>query len=297
MRQLLRQRPMLSKSEWSMAAAIVVIGAFTIVVSRESVPHVPALQTETQAAAAPTPSQTPAIAANPTPVPAAIVPAALPVTAAETATTESKALPVVTAKPVASVPTTGSGDRTTLALPVVPAPEVAIAAAASLPVLPEPPRMVSDTPHTAEPESLLASAAEVAPPDVPHVSDPLVSVSIASVTEPRRGGLFHKLGFAADGKPSEFVPPKPVREAATELSADLRRRMKRPVPMDVKVYIDREGKVEYAELLSKGTGVNRDLASVAVFASRHWLFSPARLGDQTVPSEVVLRFKFGPEAR
>jgi hypothetical protein len=75
----------------------------------------------------------------------------------------------------------------------------------------------------------------------------------------------------------------------------LRQRAGQEVAIDVKLYVDRAGKVDFAELLSNGTGANRDLASLAVFSSRHWEFSPAHLGDETVPAEVVLRFRFGPD--
>ena len=61
------------------------------------------------------------------------------------------------------------------------------------------------------------------------------------------------------------------------------------------ISVDRAGKVEFAELLSNGSGPNRDVASLAVFASRHWEFSPAHLGNDSVPAEVVLRFRFGPD--
>jgi hypothetical protein len=96
---------------------------------------------------------------------------------------------------------------------------------------------------------------------------------------------------------SDFTPPKAIHEPAAELSPRLVRDMKEQVPIDVKVYVDRTGKVEYAELLSKGTGRDRDLASLAVFTSRHWEFSPARLEGEPVEAQVILHFRFGPESR
>jgi TonB family protein len=62
----------------------------------------------------------------------------------------------------------------------------------------------------------------------------------------------------------------------------------------VKVYVDRSGKVEYAELLSDGTGSNRELASLAVFAARRWQFAPANRAGKPVEAQAVLRFRFGP---
>jgi len=55
--------------------------------------------------------------------------------------------------------------------------------------------------------------------------------------------------------------------------------------------------VDYAELLSDGSRLDRDLVSLAIFSARHWQFAPAQSGDQKVPAEVVLRFSFGPDSR
>jgi TonB family protein len=77
---------------------------------------------------------------------------------------------------------------------------------------------------------------------------------------------------------------------------ELRSRIAKPVPITVKLYVDRSGSVEYAELLSNGTGDNRDLASLAVFTARRWRFSPAQEGGEAVPSQVRVQFRFGADA-
>ncbi|HTX33565.1 MAG TPA: hypothetical protein VME43_01035 [Bryobacteraceae bacterium] len=147
-------------------------------------------------------------------------------------------------------------------------------------------------------DELVSLASTTCEPELLQIPDPLVSVATSPVPLPHRGALLRELGLSGkSGKTAEFVPPTPIREPPTEVPPELRPRLKNQVAMNVKVYIDRDGKVTYAELLSKGTGPNRDLASLAVFASRQWEFSPARLGDETVPAEAILRFRFGPEVR
>jgi hypothetical protein len=64
-------------------------------------------------------------------------------------------------------------------------------------------------------------------------------------------------------------------------------------PLDVRAFINESGKVTYAEMVSKVTEANRRLASLAVFDARHWEFTPAQLGAQIVPGEVILRYRFG----
>jgi outer membrane biosynthesis protein TonB len=69
------------------------------------------------------------------------------------------------------------------------------------------------------------------------------------------------------------------------------------VNIDVKVYVNPAGKVEYSEVLSKVAGTDRDLAASALFSARRWEFVPARDSDGTVPGEVILHYQFGPGAR
>ena len=93
-------------------------------------------------------------------------------------------------------------------------------------------------------------------------------------------------------QPQLFVPPKPLREVRPTLTEREAAWVVRPVPVDVKVYVGENGKVEYAELLSNGR--RPELASVAVYAARRWTFAPARVGDETAPGEVILHFRFAP---
>jgi hypothetical protein len=127
------------------------------------------------------------------------------------------------------------------------------------------------------------------------VSTPFVNVAVQPVAESGSGRRAVKIPFIGKRKPADFVPPKPLRGPTPQVPALLLAGLSTPIPIDVKLYIDPTGKVDYAELLSEGTGRNRDLASVAVFSSRRWEFVPARLGDRNVPAEVILHFWFDSE--
>ena len=96
-------------------------------------------------------------------------------------------------------------------------------------------------------------------------------------------------------QPQATVPPQPIHEAKPSLSAAERRDLITEVPIDVRVYITETGKVDYAELLdTKYASRHRELADDAVFTARHWSFSPARIGDEDVASEMILHFVFKP---
>jgi hypothetical protein len=94
----------------------------------------------------------------------------------------------------------------------------------------------------------------------------------------------------------EVEPPKALHESTPIVDDRLRSSLKVEVPLDVRVYVNRSGKVEYAELISDITEGNRDLATLAVFDARHWEFTPARSGTRVVPGQAVLHYRFGNSA-
>jgi outer membrane biosynthesis protein TonB len=128
----------------------------------------------------------------------------------------------------------------------------------------------------------------------PPVGPTLVSVVAEPVHEAPRTGLLARLHLTSRHKDrTDFVPPEPVHHLALAIPPDLRARARLESPIDVRVYVDRTGRVEYAELESEATATDRDLAALAVFSSRRWQFVPAHIGDRKVPGEVVLRYRFG----
>jgi hypothetical protein len=136
---------------------------------------------------------------------------------------------------------------------------------------------------------------EVARFEAPRIPDPLVTVSVETLPGSRRLPGKHRSGTR--DQQAQYGPPTLVREAAMTIPTELRQSIRQLIAINVKLYLDRSGKVEFSELLSNGTGSNRELASMAVFSSRHCEFSPAHLGDETVPAEVVLRYRFAPETK
>jgi hypothetical protein len=157
----------------------------------------------------------------------------------------------------------------------VPPPEVARAApprteTADLPTL--------QTPRLAAPAIVAGGAVPrpVAPAPAPK---PAIEARVAVAVDPvPRSG--------------RFVPPETLQGAPPHIV-----HVERTVVINVRVYVDRTGKVDYAELLSDGMGENRDLASAAVFSARKWRFSPAKVDGKAVPAQAVLRFRFLPETR
>jgi TonB family protein len=91
-----------------------------------------------------------------------------------------------------------------------------------------------------------------------------------------------------------FVPPTPLHEATPHLSARERAAVTDPVLVNVRVYVTKEGKVEFAEVQS-GARHRTELANAAIYAARHWDFTPAHIGEERVPGEVILHFRFAPQ--
>ena len=128
-------------------------------------------------------------------------------------------------------------------------------------------------------------------PLLPPAPEPPSTVSVETVPESQPARFVDRL-LGRRGRNRELVGPKPVHKAIPEVPIELRRGLKEQPPVDVRVYVDERGKVKYAELLSDANGLNRDLASLAVFNARRWEFTPARLEGHTAPGQVILRYRF-----
>ena len=89
-------------------------------------------------------------------------------------------------------------------------------------------------------------------------------------------------------------PPKSIRQERPVLPANVSAMVSRQVEVDVRVRIDKAGKVVTAEpLISAGT-LNSYLGSAAAAAAKLWTFQPAQPGDQNVADTFVLKFTFQP---
>jgi outer membrane biosynthesis protein TonB len=87
-----------------------------------------------------------------------------------------------------------------------------------------------------------------------------------------------------------FLPARPVRQVKPRLSAEWASANGYPSPVDVKVWVDENGRVTRAQPLSGES--EPEIADMASNAAMKWTFEPARIADRPVSSEVVMHFRF-----
>jgi protein TonB len=203
--------------------------------------------------------------------------------------------------PFAASPPVRSARRAVVAKPAPTPPAPPVSVTTKPEPQPQPITTVATSPATSESKPMPPVSQRVVAPATKPLSEPLrargahVSVDAEPVANSSRFGravahipLLRRL----KKQPQTFVPPKPVREVKPSLTEHESAWVVRPVPVDVKVYVGENGKVEFAEVL---TGGHRpELASAAVYAARKWTFTPAKAGEETVPGEVILHFRFAP---
>ncbi|HUB34948.1 MAG TPA: hypothetical protein VMA31_18060 [Bryobacteraceae bacterium] len=282
--------------EWLVAAAAVGIALLGGVLHRDTRPLEsglpPAMQGKHVAARANQDADRtePSVAAAP-PAPAAAVPLPAaplaPEAPARLSETPVLAAAVPAAPPVSQPePIVQSGPPTApraVAIPIAPLRVAAVSA----PPLPAPPNIALEPPKAPAP---LLSDGGILPAGIRGAPDPFVRIAVDPLPGHRK--LLGKL-FSGKKVGTVFEPPRLLDERPPEVPSELRDRIRGSVPITVKLYVNRTGSVEYAELLSDGTGQNRDLAALAVFASRKWQFAPARQGGEAIPAEVLVQFRFG----
>ncbi|MBZ5585522.1 MAG: hypothetical protein LAQ30_25655 [Acidobacteriia bacterium] len=135
---------------------------------------------------------------------------------------------------------------------------------------------LAPAPMDPDPSEIVSAVDRIAKTRPPAIANPFLSIAVEPVSH-SRGGLLSGAGALLGWrKGPDFTPPSPSRTLQPDIPAALRARTTRLVPVDVKLYVNPSGKVDYAELLSSGTGRNRELASLAVFSARRWEFVPPR---------------------
>jgi hypothetical protein len=97
---------------------------------------------------------------------------------------------------------------------------------------------------------------------------------------------------AAQPAAQAITPPKAIRRVPPVIPAGIRPRITQNIPVDVRVRIDRTGRVVSAVPVAHARGLTSYLASKAVAAARKWRFAPAHEGDTPVPSTQVIHFVF-----
>jgi len=118
-------------------------------------------------------------------------------------------------------------------------------------------------------------------------------VGTATLQPAKSGGLKRVLGvLRLRQKPESqegFVAAKPARDITLVLPAETRPILQQG-GMDLKASVDESGHVTRVQLLSPK---DEELIRLAAYAAGSWPFTPARLNDKPVPSEVFLHFNFG----
>jgi outer membrane biosynthesis protein TonB len=90
---------------------------------------------------------------------------------------------------------------------------------------------------------------------------------------------------------SRYQPPVAISKPLPRYPMMMKDWLGSPKTVEVKVSIDKDGKITQAEPIAQ-EGIARIFLDEAVKAARSWKFQPARLGDQPIASELVLRFVF-----
>lgn len=129
--------------------------------------------------------------------------------------------------------------------------------------------------------------------------EPLATASVS--VEPVESGalkrathhipLFGAIGGQYHGG-DHFTPPQAIRSFAPRVPAEVARTLTGTTPVDLKLKIDKSGRVSGVEIMSKAAVPQ--LVEIAGDAAYNWQFEPAHLKDKTVPSEVIAHFRFHP---
>ncbi|MGH9631237.1 MAG: energy transducer TonB, partial [Bryobacteraceae bacterium] len=88
----------------------------------------------------------------------------------------------------------------------------------------------------------------------------------------------------------QFEPAKPVHRTIPFVPSEIRNSITGEVPIDLKLDIDKSGKVTGTQLLNQKA--DRRLLAVAAESLTDWTFEPARLNGSPVSSQVIVHFKF-----
>jgi hypothetical protein len=131
------------------------------------------------------------------------------------------------------------------------------------------------------------------------VSTPGRELTVRALTTPvpgsRLGRVFGKIPLVGRlRKPSKAVEPVPVYQAQPIVRMPNDQPLLRPIAVGVKVYISDSGAVNEAEVVDYGDPLNWTLADAALAAARNWTFTPSRVDDIPIGSQVIIRFYFSP---
>ena len=138
--------------------------------------------------------------------------------------------------------------------------------------------------------------APVAPPAMTiHARSVAVSVSMETKQTSELKKVVSRLPilgkpFHAEGG-TDFSPAHPTRPLEPHVPLMLAEDLSREVSVDVKVSIDKHGSVKGAQVLNGGKS---QFASLAANSAETTSWEPARQGDRTVSSDVIVHYRFSP---
>lgn len=125
-------------------------------------------------------------------------------------------------------------------------------------------------------------------------ADPVVNISTRALPPHRMQDWFTKVPlvrtFHGRGKENEFVPPRPVHQVTPHLPSRIARVLPGDWRVDLKLSVDREGRVKEVSLMSPGS--DDRLVDISAEAVRQWRFEPARFHDKPVKCEVLTTLQF-----
>jgi outer membrane biosynthesis protein TonB len=124
-------------------------------------------------------------------------------------------------------------------------------------------------------------------------------VAVSVRVEPRQSSELKKVvsrlpllgrSFHAEGG-TDFSPARPTRPLEPQVPRMLAEDLSQEVSVDVKVSIDKHGSVKNAHVLNGGES---QFASLAANTAEATSWEPARQGDRTVSSDVIVHYRFSP---
>ncbi len=160
--------------------------------------------------------------------------------------------------------------------------------------------------ETAPPARDMAPRPESAPAPVPlppppaSIPEPTRNITVDIVLEYKEpGGLKRMAGHIpllgrTIHNDSGYSPPRPTASLRPVVPADTARALSGEASVDVVVSIDKSGAVRGTEL-TKGAGTGLGTLAAVTAASVPW--EPARSGDRTVATSVVIHYRFIPPAQ
>jgi hypothetical protein len=99
---------------------------------------------------------------------------------------------------------------------------------------------------------------------------------------------------SSNGQPpvvtAHYTPPEPLRKVVPRFAAESLQTITRPLTVEVRVSIDKSGRVTQADA-APVRGANLSFLEKVLTAARQWTFKPARQGGEAVPSEFVVQFR------